>query len=101
MSLVVLLPLIAILIGIEFLIVIPFVNSQNLRDRQEKLEELVALGNMKAQQEYRQKMKSKSQILLRSENKASPENGKDISNKSKSGFVSVTKEVKTNNQEEE
>lgn len=95
-----LIPLIALLIGLEFLTVLPFVNSQNLKDRQEKLEELVALGNLKAQQEYRKNMKDKSQILLRSDNKAMPVETKDVRNKSNSGFVSVTKEVKTNNDEE-
>ena len=99
-SFVELLPLIALLVGVQFLTVLPFVNSQNLKDRQEKLEELVALGNMKAQQEYRKKMKDKSQILLRSDEKATPGHTKNVSNRQNSGFVSVTKEVKTNNEED-
>ena len=100
-SLVALLPLVAILIGVEFLLVLPFAKSQDNRDRQSHIEELVALGNMKAQQEYRQKMKSKSQILVRSETKAMPSTPKDVGGKSSSGFVSVIKEVKTNNETKE
>ena len=45
-------------------------------------------------------MKDKSQILLRSDAKATPEITKDVSNRQSSGFVSVTKEVKTSNEED-
>ena len=99
-SFVCIIPLLALLVGLEFLMVFPIHKNQALQDRREKLEELVALGNMKAQQEYRQeKMKNKSQILLRSETKAIPEQSKNVTNKSTSGFVSSVKEVKTNNED--
>ena len=99
-SFVCLLPLVAILVGIEFLMVLPIQKNQNLKARREKLEELVALGNTKAQQEYRQdNMKEKSQIIVRSENKAMPEQSKNVTNNSKSGFVSTIKEVQTNKED--
>ena len=61
------------------------------------MEELVALGNLKAQQEYRKSRNSSgSQILIRSEDKARPTNAKNVVNKTSSGFVSVNKEVKVN-----
>ena len=60
------------------------------------MEELVALGNLKAQQEYRKSGKKSggSQILVNSAEKAKPATPKNVTNKTSSGFVSVTKEVK-------
>jgi hypothetical protein len=99
-SFVCLLPLIALLVGIEFLLVFPLQKNVSLQDRRARLEELVALGNMKAQQEYREKNeKQESQILLRSDNKATPEQSKNVSNKSTSGFVTSIKEIQTNKED--
>lgn len=99
-SFVCLLPLIALLVGIEFLLVFPLQKNVSLQDRRARLEELVALGNMKAQQEYREKNeKEVSQILLRSDNKATPEQSKNVTNKSSSGFVSSIKEIQTNKED--
>lgn len=97
--LVCLLPLIAILVGVEFLLILPFDLIKTNKKRKNQIEELIALGNMKAQQEYREKHKSgKSQILVRSEQKAMPIKSKNISNESnKNGFLQTTKEVKVNN----
>lgn len=95
------LPLIAVLVGVEFLCVLPFDLLQTKRNKQSQIEELIALGNLKEQQEFRNKYaKSKSQILVRSETKAEPKEKKDVSNKSNDGFVTTTKEVKVNNETE-
>ncbi len=93
------LPLIAILVGVEFLLVLPFDMLNVRRQKQEKLDEMVALGNMKAQQEYRKAhTRTSSQILLHGE-KAKPSNEKNVHNSSpKDDFVKMNKEVKVNNQ---
>jgi len=94
-----LLPLFAVLIGIEFLLVLPFDLIKNRKEKADQIEELVALGNLKAQQEARKNSKKGgSQILIRGEHKAQPTVQKNVSNNSKKdGFVSVTKTVQTNN----
>lgn len=92
-----LLPLIAILVGVMFVMVIPFEMMEYRKKRQENIEELIALGNMKKQQEMReQSKKPKSQVLVRSETKAKPEVQKKVVNKSDSGFVATTKEIQVN-----
>jgi hypothetical protein len=97
-----LLPLLAILIGVEFLLVMPFHMVRSNQETQEHLEELIALGNLKAQAEFREKnKKSKSHILLKGEGKASPAIEKNIVNRSKSGFISTTKEIKVNKETED
>lgn len=92
------LPLIALLVGVEFLLALPFDLIKTKKEKQSQIEELIALGNLKEQQEFRKKHKtSKSQILVRSEHKAMPKEKKDISQKSsKDGFVTTTKEIKVN-----
>ena len=90
-------PLIAILVGVEYLMVLPFVKNRKRKERQGRIEELVALGNFKAQQENFN-TKGKSQILIRSSEKAMPTNQNKTSTSIKNGgFVSTIKEVKTNN----
>ena len=91
------LPLIATLVVIQFLLVLPFDLIQSRRRRQENIEELIALCNMKKQQQFReQSKKAKSQILVRGENKAKPKEHKNINNKTSSGFVVTNKEIKVN-----
>lgn len=89
------LPMFAVLVLLAFLIKIPFDVFKSNKDKQSHLEELVALGNLKAQQEYR-KSGTGSQILIRSAEKAKPDVAKSVSNKTSSGFVSTTKEVQVN-----
>ena len=89
------LPIVAIIVGIEFLMLLPFDMIKKKRDNVAQMEEIVALGNLKLQQERRKEgRKPSSQILVRSENKAMPKEQKNITQKSKTGFVSVDKEVK-------
>lgn len=89
------LPIVAIIVGIEFLMLLPFDMIKKKRDNIAQMEEIVALGNLKLQQERRKEgRKPSSQILVRSENKAMPKEQKNITQKSKTGFVSVDKEVK-------
>ena len=92
------LPLFVILIGVEFLLILPFDMLNMRRQKQDKLDEMVALGNMKAQQAYRQAhTRTSSQILLHGE-KAKPSQDKDIYHSTtKDDFVKMNKEVKVNN----
>lgn len=96
------LPLIAVLVGVEFLLILPFDLIKSKRNAQAQVEELIALGNLKAQAEYHKKhSKNKSQILVRSENKAMPSKKKDLSQAtSDKDFVKTTKEVNVNNDKE-
>ena len=95
--LVCLLPLIALLVGVEFLLILPFDLIKTKKQKQSQIEELIALGNLKEQQEYRKKHKtSKSQILVRSATKATPQTQKNVRHSSDDGFVATTKEVKVN-----
>ena len=88
------LPIFAVVLGIGFLLIIPFDIFKTKKDRQNQMEELVALGNLKAQQDYRKSGKTgASQILVNSAEKAKPATPKNVTNKTSSGFVSVTKEV--------
>lgn len=92
-----LLPLWAILVGVEFLLVLPFDLIKTKKEKQSQIEELIALGNLKEQQKFREKHKlGKSQVLLRSEHKAMPSTKKDVSNVTKDGFVATNKEIKVN-----
>lgn len=94
-----LLPLVAILVGVEFLCILPFDLIKTKKEKQSQIEELIALGNLKEQQAFRKKYKSeKSQILVRSQNKATPKSQKNVTNNSKEGFVSTNKEIQVNNQ---
>lgn len=93
-------PLIGLLVLIEFLMILPFDLMKTKKDRREQMEELVALGNLKAQQQARKNKKGGSQVLVRSENKARPDVQKSYSDYSKKdGFVSVNKTVQTHNDE--
>lgn len=91
------LPIIAIVVGIEFLMILPFDIIRARRDRQSQFEEIVALGNMKAQQAKRRS--GKSHILVRSDVKAAPQVAKTVTNSQKEGFVKVNKEINVNKDE--
>lgn len=96
------LPLFAIMIGISFLIYLPFDILQSRKQRQGEIEELIALGNLKKQQEMRMKYnKNKSQIYINSSEKAKPENDKGVTNKTKTDFVVQNKEIQVNNERKE
>jgi len=90
-------PLIVVVVGLEFLMLLPFDLMKTRKDNREHIEELVALGNLKAQQNARKAGKrGGSQILVRGENKAQPKVQKnDYQSSSKDGFVSVNKMVQT------
>lgn len=91
------LPIFAIVVGITFLLAMPLGILKHRRQKQSEIEELIALGNLKAQQEYRQKYKqSSSQIYLKSEEKARPTNDKGVTNKTKTDFVAQNKEIQVN-----
>ena len=93
------LPLLGIWVGVAFLLLIPFEMGQNRKNKREHIEELVALGNLKAQQEYRKNNSKGSQILVRGENKARPQVEKNSHGLSqKGGFVSVNKPVNVSNE---
>lgn len=91
-------PIFAIMFGICFLLMIPMEILQRKKDKQGEIEELIALGNLKAQQEYRQKHAKKltSQIYLKGETKATPVLSKDVKNKTTSDFVVKNKEIQVN-----
>lgn len=98
--LVCIMPIFAILVGIQFLMILPFEMLKSKKEKQSQIEELVALGNMKAQQEYRNKHKKskiQSQVLLRSETKARPVEDKKVTHSKNDGFVVVNKQVQVNN----
>lgn len=98
---VVMLPLFAIVFGLAYLVKIPFDVMKSRKEKQDQLEEIIALGNLKEQQKYReeqrQERKAKSQILVRSETKATPNDTKNVNNSSKESFVKTAKEVNVNN----
>lgn len=98
-----LLPLWAVLVGVEFLLVLPFDLVKTKKEKQSQIEELIALGNLKEQQKFREKYKNdRSQILVRGQQKAMPKTQKDVGKSvSKDGFVTTTKEVQVNNNTEE
>ena len=84
----------------QFLLILPFDLFKTRRQAQENLEELIALGNMKKQQEARARTKrrTKSQILVNSDIKARPDVAKRVNYTSTgSGFVSTQKEINVNN----
>lgn len=97
------LPVLALLVGIEYLLMLPSKLITERRESRAQLNELIALGNLKAQQAHRDKerrRKERSQVLIRGENRAQPAQPKNQSNNTKAGFVSVNKVVQTNNDEE-
>ena len=92
-------PLFAIIVGIEFLLIIPFGVMKTRQDRRNQYEEIVALGNLKAQSKLRKP--GKSQVLIRSDEKASPSTPKSTtSHAHKDGFVSINKEINVNKNKE-
>lgn len=95
-----LIPLVAVLVGIEFLLLLPFDIVKTRKDRQEQYEELVALGNLKAQAKYRKS--GRSQILLNSQEKAKPNIQKSTTTSlHRDGFVSINREVTVNKDRED
>lgn len=95
---VVMLPIFALAIGLSYLAKLPFDVLKSRREKKEQLEEIIALGNLKEQQKYREderaNRKSKSQILVRSEEKAMPTTPKADKNINiKEGFVKANKDV--------
>lgn len=96
------LPLFAIMIGISFLCWLPFDFIQGKKERQSEIEELIALGNLKKQQEMRSKYsKGKSQIYINSTEKAKPSADKGVTNKTKTDFVAQNKEIQVNKETKE
>ncbi|MBQ7351757.1 MAG: YwaF family protein [Clostridia bacterium] len=87
-------PLFVLVLGIAYLMYIPYSVIKNGRAKKSQYEELVALGNAKAQMSHHNK--SGSHILVRSETKATPNTPKNITNKSSGGFVSLNKEIDIN-----
>lgn len=95
-----LIPLVAILVGVEFLLLLPFDIVKTRKDRQSQYEELVALGNLKAQAKYRKS--GSSQVLLNSREKARPEIHKSTTSPAhRDGFVSINKEITVNHDKDE
>ena len=98
-ALIVTIPTLLYVLGVGFLMVIPFDSIRNAKDRQYQKEQIIALGNLKAQQNLNKK--GKSQILVRSAEKAKPAVEKNVTQSTQNGgFVSVTKEVKVNKDKE-
>lgn len=92
-----LIPLFAIIVGISFILRIPFDMIQHKKQKQSEIEELIALGNLKKQQEYRKQLaKGGSQIYINSEMKAKPAVDKAVTNKTKTDFVAKNKEIQVN-----
>ena len=91
------LPMLVVIVGLQFLMILPFDLIKTRKDKREHIEELVALGNLKAQQNARKaSQKGGSHILVRSEQKAKPAVQKNVYQGSqKEGFVSVNKTVQT------
>ena len=89
------LPLFAILYGIEYLCKIPFDQIKSNREHREQMEELVALGNLKAKQRYRESLRNRgSQILIN--NKESKGTNTTINGAtSKESFLNTHKEIDT------
>lgn len=93
------LPFYVLVLGIGYLMILPFDVLKSKKDRADQMEELVALGNLKAQQDYikSRKRRTASQILVNSESKAKPAAPKNVNTSSNSsGFVSVNKQVNVN-----
>lgn len=99
---VVMLPLFAAMFGVAYLVKIPFDIIKSRKEKQEQLEEIIALGNLKEQQKFREEerasRKAKSQVLVRPDVKAAPETAKNpTSATSKSDFLNTKKEVRVDN----
>ena len=91
------LPMWIVILVVEFLLLIPFGVFSVRKNNRSEMEEIVALGNLKAQQNHGSFGRSGgSQVLVNSSEKARPSTPKNVTNRSSSGFVSVTKEVKVN-----
>lgn len=93
------LPLIAIIIGIQCVMVMPFVMSENRKIKQEKINELIALGNAKAQQEASNEGKGdiRSQIIVKSEKKAMPDTPKKVNEQNSQGeFLNTNRVIQIN-----
>lgn len=95
---VVMLPIFALAVGLSYLAKLPFDVLKSRREKKEQLEEIIALGNLKEQQKYREderaNRKSKSQILVRSSEKAMPATPKADKNINiKESFVKANKDV--------
>lgn len=96
------LPIFAIVVGLTFLLRIPFDMLKHKKEKQSEIEELIALGNLKKQQEYRKKhAKTTSQIYINSTTKAKPSEDKSVTNKTKTDFVAKNKEIQVNNETSE
>lgn len=90
-----LIPLVAVVLGVDFLLILPFDLVKTKKERKNQYEELVALGNLKAQSKHRKA--GHSQVLVRGDNKAMPSTPKSSSGYAhKDGFVSINKEVRVN-----
>jgi len=103
---VVMIPLFAAMFGVSYLVKIPFDVIKSRKEKQEQLEEIIALGNLKEQQKYREEQreqkKAKSQVLVRPETKAMPNTPKNsaaptTTATSRENFVKTSKEVKVDN----
>lgn len=95
---VVILPLLAVMIGLCYLAKLPFDVLKSRKEKREQLDEIIALGNLKEQQRYREEervsKKAKSQILVRSQEKAMPNTPKIERNiNSKDGFVKANRDI--------
>lgn len=98
---VVMLPLFAISFGLCYLAKLPFDILKSRREKKAQLDEIIALGNLKEQQKFRDEerasKKAKSQILVKPQEKATPSTPKiDRNINSKDGFVKANKDIAVN-----
>ena len=95
------LPIIAVLVIIEFVLFVPFHVTKTRKDNKAHMEEVVALGNLKAQSIARKTgKKGGSHVLVNSTEKAQPTQVKRVYNEVKrGGFVSVNKAIQVNHDE--
>jgi len=96
------LPLLVFLIGIQVLMVIPFDILRKKKAKQQEYDELIALGNAKAQEEAMLKDGPvQSKIIIRSEKKASPKQPKTVKSENNDSFLKTNKQVQTNDESQE
>ena len=94
------LPLMALLVGVVYLLKIPFDVFKTKREHKEQMEELVALGNLKAQQKYREsKNTGGSHILINKKNSDAPKSNNTAPNTTQGSFIKTKREVKTDKQD--
>lgn len=98
---VVMIPLFVVLIGLCYLAKLPFDILKSRREKKAQLDEIIALGNLKEQQRFRNEerasRKAKSQILVKPQEKATPATPKiDRNINSKDGFVKANKDIAVN-----